>query len=92
MSNQYGMPTNDDCVLAIGDGNVLVRLPLVMYVSSFCVRERSTRKILYPEGISEIVSKPHVSRKEESVGGIMFLLSFRSRFVRGGSLLPCVMQ
>ena len=32
MSDQYGMPTNDDRVLAIGDGKVLVRLPLVMYV------------------------------------------------------------
>ncbi len=39
-----------------------------MYVSSFGVHKRSTRKILYPEGSSKIVSKPHVSCEEESVG------------------------
>ena len=38
-----------------------------MYVSSFGVRRRSTRKILYLEGSSKIVSEPHVSRKEECV-------------------------
>jgi hypothetical protein len=57
VSDQYGIPTNDDRVLAIGDGNVCVRFPLVMYVSSFGVRERSTRKILYLERTSGFVSK-----------------------------------
>ena len=57
MSNYYGMPTNDDRVLAIGDGNLLVRPTLVMYVSSFGVRKRSTRKILYLERTSGFVSK-----------------------------------
>jgi hypothetical protein len=57
VSNYYGMPTNDDCMLAIGDGNVLVRLTLVMYVSSFGIRKRSTRKILYLERSSGFVSK-----------------------------------
>ncbi len=51
------MPSNDECVLAIGDGNVLVRLTLVMYVSSFGVSKRRTRKILYLERSSGFVSK-----------------------------------
>ncbi len=54
-----------------------------MYVSSFGVRKRSTRKILYPEGSSEVVSKPHVSCKEESVGrnhvSVDFQIKIRKR-------------
>jgi hypothetical protein len=43
VSDQYGMPTNDDRVLAIGDGKVLVRLSLVMYVSSSGFVSKGTR-------------------------------------------------
>ena len=43
VSDQYGMPTNDDRVLAIGDGKVLIRLPLVMYVSNSGFVSKGTR-------------------------------------------------
>ena len=50
-----------------------------MYISSFGVLKRSTRMILYPEGSSKIVSKPHVSRKEESVGRNHVSVDFQIR-------------
>ena len=82
MSDQYGMPTNDDCVLAIGDRNVLVQLTLVMYVSSFGVRKRSTHKILYLERTSGFVSKRYTFLVMRRLWVESCLFIFRSGFAR----------
>ncbi len=65
------MPMSDDRVLAIGDGNVLLQLTLVMYVSSFGdVREVHVRYYIWREP-PDLYEKVHVSCNDESVGGIM---------------------
>ncbi len=82
MSDRYGMPTNDDRVLAIGDGNVLVHFrwkctyPVLVYV-----REVHVRYYIWREAL-RLYQKVHVSRNDESMGGIMFLFIFRSRFAK----------